>query len=265
MTNNEKLIEEAAKAIRDVRFNHTLPHAHRGGSMWTDSDLARAALAVFEKAHTPTDDEREALADDAGFRPSEVPEPRLLTGVELDALFAEPQPEPSSQAPEPSAERELTPCENLVCTGCRVCGCPALGIEPQGDSDISVERMSAQGEPSSEVPEPSAQPTCEHGTPLSELCDYAARYASGETDGPHPEHAQPQGEPSDAQVDAAIAAFHRHAGDYIERSSASWQRERMRGALRAAGVRGGGAMNLTPPSAEEESYAADRETPRLMA
>ncbi len=32
-------------------------------------------------------------------------------------------------------ERPLTPCGNIVCTGCRVCGCPALGIAPQGARD----------------------------------------------------------------------------------------------------------------------------------
>lgn len=45
-----------------------------------------------------------------------------------------------TEVPEPSAgRRDLTPCGNLVCTGCRVCGCPALGITPQGEpSDASV-------------------------------------------------------------------------------------------------------------------------------
>lgn len=56
---NEKLIEEAAKAIQALDFpDH--------GIGWDESteyyrESARAALAVFEKAHTPTDDEREAL------------------------------------------------------------------------------------------------------------------------------------------------------------------------------------------------------------
>ncbi|MFJ2506307.1 hypothetical protein [Microbacterium sp. NPDC087592] len=52
MTDNEKLIEEAAKAIVEVTVD----------SMDSARELARVALAVFEKAHTPTDDEREALA-----------------------------------------------------------------------------------------------------------------------------------------------------------------------------------------------------------
>lgn len=58
MNDNEKLIEEAAKAIME---------ASHGEGEWEFRELieeelylrrARAALAVFEKAHTPTDDER---------------------------------------------------------------------------------------------------------------------------------------------------------------------------------------------------------------
>jgi hypothetical protein len=61
MTDNERLIEEAARA--DF-------YATPDDRIWEDiSDKERtlrlrgmaAALAVFEKAHTPTDDEREAL------------------------------------------------------------------------------------------------------------------------------------------------------------------------------------------------------------
>lgn len=63
MTDNEKLIEEAAKAIME---------ASHGEGEWEfrepmEEELylrrARAALAVFEKAHTPSDDEREALEE----------------------------------------------------------------------------------------------------------------------------------------------------------------------------------------------------------
>lgn len=32
-----------------------------------------------------------------------------------------------------AAVRQLTPCGAIVCTGCRVCGCPALGITPEPD------------------------------------------------------------------------------------------------------------------------------------
>lgn len=56
-----------------------------------------------------------------------------------------------SEVPAPGARRELTPCGNIVCTGCRVCGCPDLGIapaapEPQGEpSDAQVDRLIEAG------------------------------------------------------------------------------------------------------------------------
>lgn len=40
-------------------------------------------------------------------------------------------------------ERPLTPCGNIVCTGCRVCGCPALGIAPQEARDDEREALAA--------------------------------------------------------------------------------------------------------------------------
>ncbi|WP_404474817.1 hypothetical protein [Microbacterium aerolatum] len=55
MPSREELIEDAARAINNVRWNLALPHANPNGATWTDKDLARAALAVFEKAHAPTD------------------------------------------------------------------------------------------------------------------------------------------------------------------------------------------------------------------
>lgn len=63
MNDNKKLIEEAAKAIRDLDaefdFNNGDDPRERYDALI--HGFARAALAVFEKAHTPTDDEREAL------------------------------------------------------------------------------------------------------------------------------------------------------------------------------------------------------------
>lgn len=56
MTNNEKLIEEAAKALRTQAL----------GGLKADhpefyQEMSRAVLAVFEKAHTPTDAQTQAL------------------------------------------------------------------------------------------------------------------------------------------------------------------------------------------------------------
>lgn len=89
---NRKMIEEAAQAILGVEGCLGTARAQQ---------FALAALAVFEKAHTPTDDEREALNTlywthpdghttgltpdaieavlAAGFRRSEVPEPSTDT------------------------------------------------------------------------------------------------------------------------------------------------------------------------------------------
>lgn len=55
MIDNEKLIEEAAKAIYDASWQGF------EGEVFSDV-YARIAFAVFEKALTPTDEEREALA-----------------------------------------------------------------------------------------------------------------------------------------------------------------------------------------------------------
>ena len=53
----EELIEEAAAAIFDAADLQLAPDDHRWELARRD---ARAALAVFEKAQTPTDEEREA-------------------------------------------------------------------------------------------------------------------------------------------------------------------------------------------------------------
>jgi hypothetical protein len=81
-------------------------------------------------SHTPTDDDRESLLTEAdalvaswdrkGSWSSDSPVGMVMR---LAAALRR------SVVPEPSA-RPLTPCGNLVCTGCRVCGCPALGIAP---------------------------------------------------------------------------------------------------------------------------------------
>lgn len=42
---------------------------------------------------------------------------------------------------EPRDKRPLTPCGNIVCTGCRICGCPALGIAPQEARDDEREAL----------------------------------------------------------------------------------------------------------------------------
>ena len=86
MTDNEKLIEEAVTA-----FNRGWLTAHDKGDRTTRTRTGiEAALAVFEKAHTPTDDEREALIE-ASRRLSEGLDPDLRGGwtVLPDDLLAD--------------------------------------------------------------------------------------------------------------------------------------------------------------------------------
>ena len=99
---NERLIEEAAKAIADLQ-NFAAP-----GSF--ERRQARAALAVFEKAHTPTDDEREVLTEiralaeshriqgHDGFRPDHMEQAERLThwGNVLEDALRRANPEPSA-------------------------------------------------------------------------------------------------------------------------------------------------------------------------
>ena len=74
-TDREKLIEEAAKAIynddpawgyvyEDDHGEHGAPWDHLGDDLHEKfRSLAKGALAAFEQASTPSDDEREALAE----------------------------------------------------------------------------------------------------------------------------------------------------------------------------------------------------------
>ena len=64
--NREELIEEAAKAIQSAHHPTTgaIPGWYSEEDAWRETYRAfsRSALAVFEKAQAPADDEREALA-----------------------------------------------------------------------------------------------------------------------------------------------------------------------------------------------------------
>lgn len=157
-TDREKLIEEAAKAMHGDDIDKG-----RAGDDYTSMNLetldwyrdnARAALAVFEKAHTPTEDEREALLRAiegvtygmgrlvgapaaklanailaAGFRRTAVPEPTPLSRVK--GALGEGQ---VIEVPEPSAEPR--PCHlpqsAPPCIGCQ---CETQG-EPSDVIDL---------------------------------------------------------------------------------------------------------------------------------
>ncbi|WP_406245831.1 hypothetical protein ACI7YT_12385 [Microbacterium sp. M] len=76
MTTREELIEEAAMAIIDAKYPGIGWGALSEAARERRRKQARAALAVFEKAHAPTDDEREALASLL----DELHDPRVTEG-----------------------------------------------------------------------------------------------------------------------------------------------------------------------------------------
>jgi len=112
-SSNEKLIEEAAKAIWSA--TDALTWEQTSEDMRESCRVeARAALAVFEKAHTPTGDEREALeaalfyVDLTGAKVFRWADPRVVLGD--DSFASEMIPAilaagfRRSEVPEPSAE-----------------------------------------------------------------------------------------------------------------------------------------------------------------
>lgn len=240
---NEKLIEEAAKAIRDVR-EVVVPRGDGYVSV-TDADdatLARAAFAVFEKAHTPTDDEVEALAINycpehgdllnrpvngadarsyrcrnahgideihAGFRRSEVPEPSAEV---LSDWFT------SSHGVAVAAVKPMTDRGPSVMVDGRV-------ISPN-DVAALIE-FKAQGERFSEILEPS---TIWHD--VAAFLESKGLADGGIADFIRENAPEPQGEPSDAQVlveaiEKAISKLHWFPNNGVA--------EDLRAALRAAG------------------------------
>lgn len=134
-TDREKLIEKAAKAMADGEHNVLGWRGHSEDEReWYRKDAA-IALAVFEEALTPTDDEREsldyaircAIPNDLDYRPLwELI--GAIRGSVLTAGFRH------TEVPEPSAER----------IGCNICG-EAL---PDGEPHLC---SAPQGEPSDAV------------------------------------------------------------------------------------------------------------------
>lgn len=214
---NEKLIEEAASAIHSVA---------ESGASWGDARMAdkdqhraeaRAALSVFEKALgeatvTPTDDEREDmiafLLRDHNFE--ESPWGRTYTDAEIANALRR------SEVPEPS-EREAKVHGELVTM--RVTGWRRIT-----DELARLRTLEGQLE---ERPEPS---TDSHVfvAPVAgtyEVTPSGLRLLT----------AEPQGEPSDAQVEAAARAIADHQGVRYNSSLVDTWDGMARAALRAAG------------------------------
>lgn len=228
MNDREKLIKAAAKRL----LNDVNPKRGRPASSQLAADVRTVAGAVFEKAHTqterakesdtstehvkneadsshatPTDDEREALAriirdrriwngydsDEqdadailaAGFRRSEVPEPSAddedRTWLRMDRETAE----------------ELAHSEFYLAW--------VRKQEPPLTSEEAEVAALAFAEAWRVARAPHAP------THSCTLCDRPEGSASSDcTCWCHPYSAEPQGEPSDAALDAAFAAFRAH-------------------------------------------------------
>lgn len=113
LSGNEKLIEEAAQAI-----------AREWRNVRSHEDMARAALAVFEKALTPTDDSSVETWV-CGKCGGDAYEHSLTTSTciwEPIETRPEPQGEPSAEVPEPSAEPKHDESCAEWCNHCQACG-----------------------------------------------------------------------------------------------------------------------------------------------
>lgn len=207
---DEKLIEEAFKAHEDAPTWQDDPIARDAAIRWHMRGF-NDARAVFEKAHAPTDDEREALAEawDQG----------MAYGVNYDAGDYEVAPEPienpyrRSEVPEPQVEHC---CAHPKCPGGSLCCCQQ---EPE-----------PQGEP--------MRGTFGHAWPCPLF--YVGNW--GKENQPLRECAggycatEPQGEPTDAAIESALNAYWHPQHDGPWRES---QKNAMRRALRAAAARKG--------------------------
>lgn len=183
MTDNEKLIEEAAKAIRQLETDGIL-----SGDLPDFEEMARAALAVFEKAlgeATVTPTAHEVTSDE-----------RWLNNLSYAATTLE-----------ASADNGDRYCARLI-----------------------REHLAAAGFRRSEVPEPSADDAMSHYT------DPADPFWQSSP--------ELQGEPSDAQVGAAMNAvvtYYQEQGHLTRPESVDYQA--LRAALRAAmSLREGGVQ-----------------------
>ncbi|MGI0521803.1 hypothetical protein ABY45_14605 [Microbacterium maritypicum] len=200
---DQKLVDELEKALRDEAYDGGF--GYMGDEQFTAyvRTLAETAAEVFEKALTPTDDEREDmiafLLRDHNFE--ESPWGRTYTDAEIAAALRR------SEVPEPSTEVDETAARYQPC---------------HFDTSGMYERTWCHTH------------GADHLMPSGDVYVQGHRLPDGHTyTGPMSVDDLPQGEPSDAQVDAA--------GELLY--GISWgtdiaDPDLVRAALRAAGVRG---------------------------
>lgn len=185
-------------------------------------------------SHTPTDDEREALGRileswagpwmdgqrpalydllvAGGFHRTEVPEPQVTERHDLVMPIYEDAPTDD--------EREAM--RRIIAQG----SYSRHGDDPPY-ADVA-DRLATAGFGFRRA-DKGAEPECEHGSTLSGLCAYARH--RGELDDLEPGSSEPQGEPSDAEIDAAARAMFA----ITNQLSMSGAGDLARAALRAAG------------------------------
>lgn len=220
---DERLIEEAAKAIQDIARERVPGIVIGERAAQTTHEYARAALAVFEKAHTPTNDERidQAIAYiraawlGTGEPTRNTPAGEIIAILRGDRGFEVPEPQGDDHS------------DHARCSEC-----------------AEWPRKESQGEPSDERIRLATLAAVKKGakSDAEAMRNYREAERVIRAAIPHLRHHVPQGEPSDAQVDAAARSI------YETREASAWgkasgerrefYRRNTRAALRAAwGVR----------------------------
>lgn len=175
-TDSEKLIDEAAKAMFEV--DQKMPWPMESTASLTDfKDMARAALAVFEKAHTPTDDEREALR-------AEVEQVQRAAWAEIHGQ------DPTRTYSVAEVKKLVYSFDNLISSVLRRSEAPEPSAEAQALVDAVQEAMDRYSETANLDGEDS---------PISWIPVIRIEEAIDSV--PLPFVTEPQGEPSDAQAE----------------------------------------------------------------
>lgn len=234
MTDNEKLIEEARVAFteawdaedrrienwdRDARGTHSRSRAG-----------IRAALAVFQKAHTPTDDEREALR-------AEAEEVQRAAWAEIHGQ------DPTRTYSVAEVKQLVYAFDNVLSSALRRTEVPESSVDEKIEwpdhwtvneklRDLHARWHDQKGNLLGR--EACGWEGCEFWDSAQFILRLADVHIAGR---------EPQGEPSDAQVEAGCAAFYEGAQGLTswprlvaaEPDLANRYRDGLRAALRAAG------------------------------
>lgn len=109
-------------AARDAKFAAEQPATPTPSTEQIKAEALREAADEFAELSSSTVEQTMPL-DDYAYQTTES-----WLRNRAAALVSPVSEQPTPLDPEPES---LTPCGARACTGCRVCGCPSLGIEPQ--------------------------------------------------------------------------------------------------------------------------------------